>query len=135
MGQPAACLAFLVLTGCVAGPRDLTPALQGTWGGQHIGLSVGTLDTDVQFDCAEGTFYGPYLVEQDGSFSWNGRFTKGAGGPASLDGSGRRPSTEATYTGVVRGPEMTMTVRLEDHTVIGPFALERFAEPQLTRCL
>jgi hypothetical protein len=135
VARSVAALAILVLGGCVTGPRDLTPALQGTWGGQHIGLSVGTLDTDVQFDCAEGTIMGPYLVEQDGSFSWNGRFTRGTGGPASLNSPDRPPSVEATYAGVVRGPEMTMTVELADHTIIGPFALERFTEPRLTRCL
>jgi len=115
-------------------PRDINPALQGIWGGPHIGLTVGTLDTGVEFDCAEGTIFGPYLVEKDGSFAWAGDFTRGTGGPTRV-GEGQQPPIPATYVGVVKGPEMTISVELEDHTVIGPFALERFAEPQLTRCL
>jgi hypothetical protein len=123
----------LLLAGCATPDRDITPALMGTWGGPHIGLTVGELDSDVQFDCADGTIIGPYVVHPDGRFEWPGKFARGTGGPV-REGQ-ETPEVDATYVGVVKGPEMTLTVKLDDGTVIGPFKLERFKEGQLTRCL
>ena|SRR5215210_1870160 len=123
----------LALAACATPSRDVTPALMGTWGGPHIGLTVGELDSDVQFDCAEGTILGPYSVSGDGSFKWPGMLTTGMGGPARL--GQEPPAMGATYVGVVRGPEMTLSVELDNGSTVGPFKLERFKEPQLTRCL
>lgn len=129
----ALAIAVLVTAGCTSAPRDLTPALQGVWGGRHIGLTVGTMDSDVQFDCAEGTIIGPYAVEADGRFSWAGTYTRGTGGPVRID---QQPASKpATYVGTTRGGSMTLSVDLGDGQRIGPFALERFREPNLTRCL
>jgi hypothetical protein len=105
----------------------------GTWGGPHIGMTVGELDSDVEFDCAEGTIFGPYSVAGNGSFEWPGKFKRGTGGPARV--GQEPPEVGATYAGIVRGPEMTLRVKLDDGTTIGPFTLERFKDPQLTRCL
>jgi hypothetical protein len=129
-----ASLALIFLAGCTTTQRDITPAFQGSWGGRHVGLMVGTLDADVQFDCAEGAIYGPYLVKMDGRFEWIGSYTRGTGGPARAEEEGP-PPINAVYAGMINGPEMTMSVRLEDGQVLGPFRLERFKEPQLTRCL
>lgn len=124
---------MLALAGCATPQRDITPALQGSWGGRHIGLMVGTLDTDAEFDCAEGTIYGPYLVNNGGRFSWEGTFKRGTGGPVRV-GQGP-PERAAKYKGVFRGGDMTLAVKLDDDTTIGPFTLERFKEPQIFRCL
>ena len=128
---------MLALAACVsvpAAPRDITSGLLGTWGGPHIGLRVGTLDTQVEFDCAEGGFTAPYLVNRDGTFEWNGTFTRGTGGPVRVGAEPR--SVHAVYAGAFRGGgAMTLRIKLDDGQVIGPFTLERFKEPRLTRCL
>lgn len=129
----AAALALAPCSTASATQRDATPALEGSWGGRHIALNVGTLDTGVEFDCAEGTFYGPYFVGKNGRFSWPGTFTRGTGGPTQIDSKAAELS--ATYVGVFRGGDMTLSVKLENGQTIGPFTLERFKEPQLTRCL
>ncbi|MEO6580813.1 MAG: hypothetical protein ABIN83_06635 [Sphingomicrobium sp.] len=122
----------LVLESCTT-PPDLTPALVGTWGGDHVGLSVGELDAGIEFDCAEGVVFGPYMVGRDGRFGWAGSFERSSGGPARID---QQPKPiQAHYFGTVRGPAMVLNVRLADGTTLGPFQLERFREARLTRCL
>lgn len=123
----------ILLTGCATPSRDITPALQGNWGGEHIGLTIGTTDTDVQFDCAEGTIFAPYLVNMDGTFNWGGTYQRGTGGPVRV--GQQPPEVPAQYVGETRGGEMTLSVRLDDGQVIGPFQLERFQDAQLLRCL
>jgi hypothetical protein len=99
---------------------------------------VGALDALVEFDCAEGGFTAPYTVKGDGTFEWDGTFTRDTGGPVRVGQFEVReepPPMRAIYSGVIRGPIMTFSVKLEDGTTLGPYALERFREPQLTRCL
>lgn len=130
--RPVTALLVIALAGC-ATIRDATPALLGVWGGQHIELTVASLDSAVDFDCAEGTIIGPLTVAKDGRFDWGGTFQRGTGGPVRV---GQEPPKEpAHYVGVTRGGEMTLSVRLDDGQVIGPFTLERFKDAQLTRCL
>lgn len=127
-----AALALLALAGC-ATARDVTPALMGTWGGEHIELIVGSLDSAVVLDCAEGTIFGPYSVDRSGNFEWIGDFTRGTGGPERV--GQEPPSVPATYSGVLRGPEMTISITLADGQSLGSFNLTRFEEARLTRCL
>jgi hypothetical protein len=129
-----AALLSLALIGCATPQRDITPAIMGSWGGDHIELIVGELDADVQFDCAEGAIFGPYSIKTDQTFEWPGTFTRGTGGPVRAD-EHSPPAQPALYYGRLNGPEMTLSAKLDDGTVIGPFNLERFRESKLTRCL
>ena len=133
----AAILASLAVAACAsvpAGQRDVTSALQGSWGAPHVGVRVGPVDALVEFDCAEGRFTAPYVVNGDGSFAWNGTFTRGTGGPVRI--GAEPPKVHAVYEGVYRGGRaITLRVRLDDGQIIGPFTLERSRDPQLTRCL
>lgn len=115
-------------------PPDNPYDLVGVWGGQHAGLSVGTLDAGVEFDCADGMIVAPYHVAADGSFEWGGTFTRGVGGPIR---AGEEPKPmSAVYSGTIRWPDqMKLSVRLADGQLIGPFELKRGAEPQIFRCL
>ena len=75
--RATAVAAAISLASCAtasAPQRNVTQALEGSWGGQHISLNVGTLDAEVEFDCAEGAIFGPYVVDHDGRFSWPGTF-------------------------------------------------------------
>ena len=62
-----ATLIVLALAAC-ATSSNITPALVGSWGGDHAQLMVGELDSAIEFDCAEGTVFGPYLVGRDNNF-------------------------------------------------------------------
>lgn len=125
--------AFLILSGCATAPRDATLALEGSWGGPHIGLTVGQIDTFVEFDCAEGVIHPPHPVNADGTFTWDGTYTRGTGGPVRL---GEKPTpVHATYSGVIAGPRMMLVAKLDDGQAVGPFTLERAKPPQIYRCL
>ena len=136
--RQAAILALLALVSCASVPaaqRDITSEFQGGWGGPHIGLQVGARDARVELDCAEGRFSAPYVVNRDGTFAWDGAFTRGTGGPVQV--GAEPPEVHAVYTGVFRGGRraMTLQIRLDDGQIVGPFTLERSKDPQLTRCL
>ena len=105
----------------------------GIWGGDHVELIVATLDSAIEFDCADGMFVGPLAVAKDGRFNWGGTYKRGTGGPDRVDQ--QSPTVSASYFGVTRGGEMTLSVRIDDGQVIGPFTLKRFRDAQLTRCL
>ena len=127
-----ASLLAVALESCATTP-DATPGLMGIWGGQHVELTIATLDSAVEFDCAEGMFVGPLAVAKDGRFDWDGTYQQGTGGPARV---GQEPPTlHAHYVGIRRGDDMTLSVRLDDGRVLGPFTLERFKPAQLMRCL
>jgi hypothetical protein len=111
--------------------------LGGSWGGEHVGLvlegGIGTLE----YDCASGTIDGVIVPAKDGRFSAKGTHRTGQGGPVRVGQIFR--ATRATYSGTVKKlkkiQEMTLNVKLEDGTLLGPFILRLGAEPQILRCL
>jgi len=127
-----AMLAALTLAGC-AGVQGEDPFLSGLWGGPHAQIllegGVGTVD----FDCAGGTIDVP--LPAGGLFSAAGSYRAGQPGPVRVGQV--FTSQRATYVGSVAEDKvtMTMTVKLEDATIIGPFTLTKGAPGQLTRCL
>ena len=122
----------LATAGCAAVPPSYD-SLRGDWGGRHIGLHIGETDSAVEFDCAEGRIFPPYTIASGGRFEWSGTFTRGTGGPVRV--GFEPPSIAATYSGTVRGGHMSVTIRLDDRTSLGRYELDRFAQPQLLRCL
>ena len=127
-----ALVALLALPGC-AGIQQKSPFLGGLWGGPHVQLllegGVGTVD----FDCASGTIDSP--LPAGGPFSSPGSYRAGQPGPIRVGQV--FTSQRATYVGAVAEDKVTMTlsVRLEDSTIVGPFTLTKDAPGQLTRCL
>lgn len=108
-------------------------ALTGEWGGRHVGLQLSEGSGTLDYDCAAGTIDGPLIPRRDGRFEAEGRHTPGTGGP---EREGEvRPSHRALYSGAVRGTRMTLQARVETGVLLGPFTLERGAEPMLLRCL
>ena len=112
----------------------------GQWGGPHVGIELAGGLADVRFDCASGTIDEPLYPGADGRFSLKGTYRTGPAGPVKVGQFFR--SQSAVYSGTVAGPAaqdaprvMTLTVTLEDETVVGPFTLTEAAPPQLTRCL
>jgi hypothetical protein len=111
--------------------------LDGAWGGEHVGLVLeGGLGT-VEYDCASGTIDGLILPAKDGRFTINGTYRTGPAGPVRVGQIFR--ATRATYSGTVKKQDkvrtMTLNVKLEDGTLLGPFTLTQGAQPQIMRCL
>lgn len=112
---------------------DKPDNLFGAWGGPHVGITFEGGLANVEYDCASGTIDGPVYPAKDGSFTAKGSMRTGTGGPVRVGQIFR--SQRATYSGQVEKEVMTLNVKLEDGTAIGPFTLTRGATPLLTRCL
>jgi hypothetical protein len=122
---------LLALSGCAAVGQGPT-TLSGTWGGPGIGLVLeGGLGT-VEYDCASGTIDQPIPIAEV-PFSVSGTHRTGASGP--IRTGQIFTSQRATYTGLAVKQDMTLNVKLEDGTELGPFKLTQGAPPQINRCL
>ncbi len=128
-----ALLSFLLLCGCAgveAAPRD---PLIGQWGGTHIGLVLDSGGGSIEYDCAAGRITEPLVAGPAGAFAVEGTHTPGHGGP---DIQGQvLPTYQVRFTGNVRGQRMTLTGRVENGVLLGPFSLTRGAEAGIFRCL
>lgn len=120
------------LAACASLPTAGVP-LTGEWGGTHVGLELSESSGTLDYDCAAGTVDGPLIPRRDGAFDIEGRHTPGTGGPERVGEV--RPSYRARYWGAVRGNRMTLQARVENGVLLGPFTLERGAEPIIFRCL
>lgn len=131
-------VAAVALSGCAAlalSPKSLTDQ----WGGPHVSLlfegGLGTID----YDCASGTIDSLLIPAPDGSFTATGTHRPGQVGPVRVGQI--FTSLRAAYSGTVKKDkvtkknQMTLSVRLEDGTTIGPFSLTLGSQGQLTRCL
>lgn len=106
----------------------------GSWGGEHIGLTLDAGGGALEYDCAAGRIDEPLVTGPAGEFAANGSHTPGTGGPERL-GQGR-PSYPARYSGHVSGETMRLRVSVPARNLeLGPYELRRGAEPQLLRCL
>ena len=122
--------ALFALAGCSAMGQGPT-TLAGTWGGPGIGLTLeGGLGT-VEYDCASGTIDQP-IPSADGPFKVTGTHRTGQPGPVRVGQI--FTSQQATYSGTSMKADMTLSVKLEDGTELGPFKLTQGAPPQINRC-
>lgn len=126
-------LLFVVATAATC-PASAPVNLNGQWGGQHIAMTVADTGATIEYDCASGTIAGPLLADDAGAFTASGTHTRGHGGPVRV---GEVPDVHpASYTGNVRGGEMTLEVKEEDTgVVVGTFVLQRDSPGQVFRCL
>ena len=122
---------LLLLTGCAALPAQPVP-LAGDWAGPHIALHLAPGGGTLDYDCAHGTI-GPVLVGAAGRFFAEGSHTPEHGGPV-REGE-VLPTYLARYIGTVRGDRMTLQGTIANGVQLGPFVLQRGAQPILTRCL
>jgi hypothetical protein len=125
-------IAALGLAACALLPQK-SPYLAGQWGGPHVSLMLEGGLGAVEYDCASGTIDTALSLGPDGHFTATGTHRPGQGGPIRVGQI--FTSYRAIYSGTVEKDSMTLSARLEDGTIIGPFTLTRGAEGQLTRCL
>ena len=104
----------------------------GSWGGLHIGLTVGEKDARIEMDCAHGTIDGAIAPDKQGHFDVAGRYVRERPGPIRLgqDTSGQ----PARYRGEMSGDKLTLTIVLEDETTVGPFELTRGGRTRIMKC-
>ena len=103
----------------------------GMWGGPHISMKVGAKSATIEYDCANGEIDGPLVLDADGSFKLHGKHHAQHGGPIRADESNE--GQPATYTGSIKGNEMTLTLKIGDGEP-ETFTLEKGKEGELFRC-
>ena len=122
---------LLALAGCASMGQGPT-TLSGQWGGPGIELVLeGGLGT-VEFDCASGT-NDKTIPSAEGPFSAPGTYRTGQSGPIRVGQIFN--SQRATYSGTSTKTDMTLLVKLEDGTPLGPFALKPGVPGTINRCL
>jgi hypothetical protein len=122
---------LLALAGCASMSQGPT-SLSGQWGGPGINLVLeGGLGT-VEYDCASGTI-DQYIPAAPAAFSVSGTYRTGQAGPVRVGQIFN--SQRATYSGNATKTDMTLLVKLEDGTELGPFTLKQGVPAQINRCL
>jgi hypothetical protein len=144
MGLLAAALAlplsaFLACAASAGGPPPPTPNPSpssgrrldsGNWGGAHVGLEATASGARLEFDCAHGTIDGSIVLDAGGNFEARGTQTREGPGPTR---QGQDDSAPATYTGSVKGDQLTLRVTVGGQDA-GSFTLTRGRVPRLFKC-
>ncbi|HEY3124400.1 MAG TPA: hypothetical protein VGK70_10115 [Thermoanaerobaculia bacterium] len=120
-------------------PRSLAPrqsandGMIGTWGGQHVTITIGAASTILSYDCAHGTIDQPFVVDSNGSFDLVGTHVPEAPGPIRQGDPVVHP---ARYTGTVEGKTIAFTVTETDiGQTLGPFVLTFGVAGRIFKCL
>lgn len=134
-GLPLVGLSALLLIGACGSTggagRQALPS--GSWGGNHVVLTVTREGATIEFDCAHGTLQGPIRLDAEGRFETAGTYVQERGGPVR---EGEEDASPARYTGGVEGRQMTLTIAFPDgREALGPFELVHGKAARLTKCL
>jgi hypothetical protein len=104
----------------------------GTWGGQHLTITIGAASTLLSYDCAHGTIDQPFVVDSNGNFDLLGTHVPESPGPIHPGDPVAHP---ARYTGTVDGKTMTFTVtELDINEKLGPFVLTLGVAGRIFKC-
>src|ERR1044071_291038 len=103
---------MLLMISAAARIQKMQHISTGLWGGQHISMKVGTKSATIEYDCANGVIQGPLTIDANGNFKLRGTHRAEHGGPVRADESNE--GSPATYTGSIKGNEMTLTLKLDD---------------------
>lgn len=128
-------LSVIAGSGCDGMPVDPSPIqLTGTWGGDHVSLTVTDMSSHLEFDCAHGDIAGAVTADAGGAFVAAGTFVREHGGPIR---EGEIPDAHpATYVGAASATTMRLTVRLsETGEIVGTFTLTRGTPGRVLKCL
>jgi hypothetical protein len=111
-------------------PRTIA---NGSWGGQHIQMTVANGVAQIEYDCANGSIAGPLKIDSRGRFELRGTHNVEHGGPTRINnGEGGEP---VKYTGWTDGKKMKLTVTLvNSKTEIGTFELTRGSAGRIFKC-
>lgn len=119
---------FSVLACSTATSTRITE-VAGTWGGDNAGLIVSATDVHIHIGCTLGNALGPIRPDASGRFRASGTYNVDA---YPVDRGIIHP---ASFTGVITGKTMTLTVSLTDTArVLGPVTLVHGKEPEMGPC-
>jgi hypothetical protein len=121
-------------------PRPLAPrqspndGMIGTWGGEHVRITIGAASAILVYDCAHGTIDQAFVVDPAGRFDLVGTHVPESPGPVRED---KPPVAHpARYAGSTDGKTLTFSTTLTDSgQILGPFTLSLGAPGHLFRCL
>src|SRR5690348_818215 len=105
-------LLMLLMISATARIQKMRHISTGSWGGQHISMTVGAKSATIEYDCANGVIDGPLVVDAGGHFNLRGTHHMERGGPVRADETSK--GQPATYTGSIEGNKMTLTLKVED---------------------
>src|SRR6266508_4218207 len=107
---------------CSGSSTSPSPLPAGSWGGDHVLMTVAATGTRLEFDCAHGEIPSVIGVGRNGEFAVTGTYVREHGGPIRL---GEIPDSHpAVYSAVIVSSTMTLMIRLTDtNESLGPFAL------------
>ena len=120
------------LMACTSGgtAADLVPT--GSWGGEHVRLTVSDTGGNVEFDCAHGTLDAPLKVDTEGRFDVPGSLVR-EGGPVMPGREGDKQSVR--YSGRLDGSSMDLNLLAEAGDSMGSFRLKLGDRGKLLKCL
>jgi hypothetical protein len=108
--------------------------LVGSWGGEHIRLTVTEQGGELEYDCAFGTIAEPLRPDKDGNFDVRGFHTFETGGPVGPEDP-KPKGRPARFQGWTDDKDMRLTVYLTDTGyVIGTFSLGLGRKAILEKC-
>ena len=128
------CLLVVAAWSCRGSPSAPSPPPSGTWGGDHIALTIGDASSHLELDCAHADIGEAFSLTRAREFNLNGVFVREHGGPVREDEP--LDAHPAAFTGLVVLDRMTLTIQLIDtDDTIGPFTLIRGAPGRVVKCL
>ena len=114
-----------------ARPEGAT-SLEGSWGGEHVGMEITAEGARLDFDCAHGTIGEPIRPDADGRFQVEGSYVPEGPGQLRKDDAKQFP---ARYWGQVRGDTMTLKVEPSGYDANLPtLTLQRGRLPNIRKC-
>ena len=126
-------VALMLGSACALNHMSPSSTLTGSWGGEHVVLTVSEPATHLEFDCAHGDLSDRITIDAQGRFNMAGTFVRERAGPVRQDAA--PDSHPASYEGSVLADTMTLTVRLVGSgEPIGAFTLIRGATGRIVKC-
>jgi hypothetical protein len=110
--------------------KDKVP--NGSWGGDHMMLSVTDDGAALEFACANGQIKEPLVLDSKGWFDVAGVYVQEHPGPVRL---GEDNNQSARYTGNVDGEVLTLTIKLSNSgETVGPFTFNLGKKTRIFKC-
>lgn len=107
--------------------------LNGTWGGEGISMEITDNGASLEFDCATGRITEAIVPDSAGKFTAKGLFARQRPGPT-REGD-ENDGQPATYTGVITGDSLTLTITLtRNDEKAGTFTLGHGKPARIRRC-
>ena len=111
---------------------DAKPSIvpSGSWGGDHVAMTVTADSVELEFDCARGYIDKPLVIDSHGSFKMQGTYRRERPAAAQADSE---DGTPVVYAGSIKGDVMRLEVQIPGQENIS-FQLVRGEEGRITKC-